>query len=137
MADIPLSNIAGAAPSNSPQFTGTATYNGTEIGFRGVPITDQNANYTFVADDAGKARRKTGTTAYTYTVNNNVHQAGDVLCAINTGASANLTIAAGTGVTLQLAGTTTTGNRTVPPGGIAYIFMQSPSLGLVSGPGVT
>ena len=103
---------------------------------RNVPITDQNATYTFVATDRGRARRKTNTTAYTYTVDA-VHSAGDILTAINNNGTANLTIAQGAGVTLRLGGTATTGNRTVGPHGYATIYMQSATEGYVSGPGVT
>lgn len=104
---------------------------------RSVPLTTQNATYTFVAADKGRSRTKTDVNAYTYTVNNNVHAAGDVLGVLNDSGTGNITIAAGAGVTLYLAGTTTTGSRTVPPRGSATIYMASPSVGYVSGPGVT
>lgn len=108
-----------------------------EVGFRQVPITAQNGTYTFVKDDAGKCRSKTNTTAYTYTVNNSIFAAGDVITVTNFGASANITLAQGSGVTLRLAGTATTGNRTVAPFGVATIFFQSASVALVSGAGVS
>lgn len=104
---------------------------------RSIPLTTQNANYTFVAADAGRGRVKNDTSAYTYTVNNSVFSAGDVLTVPNDSGTGNLTIAAGAGVTLYLAGTTTTGSRTVAPRGVATIFMTSASVGYVSGPGVT
>lgn len=87
------------APLASPAFTGTATYGGIEIGYRGVPQTVQNATYSFVAGDKGKARVKSNTTAYTYTVNAATHVAGDVLTVVNSGSAGNVTIA-GSGVTL-------------------------------------
>lgn len=104
---------------------------------RAVPTTTQNGTYTFVATDQGRARVKNDASAYTYTVNNSVHSAGDVLTVVNDNAAGNITIAQGAGVTLYLAGTATTGNRTVAPRGIATIFMVSASVGYVSGPGVT
>ena len=104
---------------------------------RSVPVTTQNANYTFTAQDIGRCRAKTDTTARTYTVDNSIFSAGDVLTVLNDNSTANITIAAGAGVTLYLAGTTTTGSRTVAPRGIATIFMASASVGYVSGPGVT
>lgn len=108
-----------------------------ELGYRAVPLNAQNATYTFVADDAGKARGKSNTTAYTYTVNTGVFAGGDVVTVYNNAASGNITIAAGAGVTLYLAGTATTGNRTVGPRGLATIFFLSASVAFVSGPGVS
>lgn len=128
--------VVAAPLTGNVTVTSKVFASGIELGFRPVPITDQNSNYVFVADDTNKARRKTDTGTYTYTVNAGVHANGDVLCAINFGSSANLTLA-GNGVTLQLGGTLVTGNRTVNPGGVAYIYMQSSTHALVSGPGVS
>ena len=115
---------------------GAGTFTDQYGKLRAVPITDQNATYTFVAADNGRARRKTNSTAYTYTVDS-VHAAGDVLSVINNNGTGNITIAQGAGVTLRLAGTATTGNRTVAPHGYATIYMMSSTEGYVSGPGVT
>lgn len=102
-----------------------------------VPITDSNANYTFVATDAGNAVRKTNTTAYNYTVNSGVHSQDDVITVVNNGSSGNITIVQGSGVTLRLGGTSTTGSRTLAPYGVAYIYFQSSTEAIVSGAGVT
>lgn len=134
---IMVGGSRASATLASPAFTGTATYNGVEIGFRGVPLTTRNSAYTFVAGDAGKGVAKTNTTAYTYTVNNGVHAAGDVITVVHTGSAGNVTLAEGAGFTLYLAGGTTTGNRTLAPGALAAIFFTSASTGVVSGAGVT
>lgn len=118
----------------SPAFTGTPTSSGIEIGFRGIPCTTQNADYTFVSGDAGKARRKANTSAYTYTVPS--LSAGTVLTVINVGSAGDVTLT-GSGVTLQLSGTTTTGNRTVAPGGVVTIFFDTATHALVGGSGLT
>lgn len=134
---IMVGGSRAAANFANANLTGTATYNGVEIGFRGIPRTVRNTAYTFVADDKGRCSAKTDTNAYTYTVNNGVHSAGDVIVVQNSGSSANITIAQGSGVTLQLAGGTSTGNRTVVPGGLASIYFDSASHATVSGAGVT
>lgn len=118
--------------TNLQNWSGIAT---TRLGR--VPITDSNANYTFVAGDAGNARRKTNTTAYDYTVNTGVHSQDDVITVVNNGSAGNITIVQGSGVTLRLGGTTTTGSRTVAPYGVAYIYFQSSTEAIVSGAGVT
>lgn len=117
--------------------TGLCTYNGVEIGFRGIPRSTQNGNYFFVASDKGYTIAKTNTTAYTYTISNSVHSAGDVIVVQNLGSSGNLTIAQGAGFNLQLAGGTTAGDRTVVPGGLASIYFDSASHAMISGAGVT
>lgn len=89
-----------SATLTSPAFTGTATYNGLEIGFRNIPLTTRNATYTFVAGDNGKGVVKDNTTAYTYTVNNGVHSAGDVITVMNAGSAGSITLSQGAGVTL-------------------------------------
>lgn len=134
---IMVGGSRAAANFANANLTGTSTYNGVEIGFRGVPRTVQNGNYTFVADDKGRCRVKTDTGAYSYTANNGVHADGDVLVVQNLGSSGSITITQGAGVTLQLAGGTSTGNRTVAPGGLASIFFDSASHAVVSGAGVS
>ncbi len=134
---INSAGAGGAITAATITTTGIATANGQELGFRRVPITAQNANYTAVADDSGRCRSKTGTTAWTYTINNSVFAAGDVLTLTNQGATGNITIAAGSGVTLRLGGTATTGSRTVAPFGVANIYMQSATVGIVTGAGVS
>ena len=117
--------------------TGAITSGGVEVGYRKVPLTVQNTAYTLVAADAGKGIQHTDTTARTYTANNSVFAAGDVVTILNDTGTGAVTIAAGAGVTLYLAGTTTTGNRTVAVRGLATIFFASASVAYVSGPGVS
>jgi len=57
-----------------------------------------------------------------------------ILNANNTGA---ITLVQGSGVTMYLAGTTTTGNRTVGPRGIATIVFETSAICYVGGPGVS
>lgn len=91
----------------------------------------------FVAADAGRAKVKTTASAINYTVNGAVHAAGDVITVINNSTAGNLTLVAGGGMTMRLAGTTTTGSRTVAPLGHACIVFVSGAGCYVSGPGVT
>jgi hypothetical protein len=76
----------------SPSITGTATYNGIEIGFRGIPITLQNGSYTLTAADAGKGLMHSDASARTYTVPSGTFSAGDVVTVINQD-TANVTLA--------------------------------------------
>lgn len=69
------------------------------------------------------------------TIPNSVFSAGDCIL-IYAGASAR-TITQGSGVTMRLAGTTTTGSRTLAARGVALLFFVSASEVAVGGPGVT
>lgn len=79
---------------------------------------------------------KSDASAYTFTVNSATHAAGDVITVVNSGSSGNVTIA-GSGVTLQLSGSTATGNRTIVPGGVCTIFFDSATHAFVGGAGVS
>lgn len=132
--------VAGARPigalsAASPALTGTPTVNGIAIGYKGIPLATQNAAYTFTTGDAGRGIVKSDGLAYTYTANA-IHAGGDVITVVNTGGTGAVTLA-GTGVTLQLSGTTTTGNRTVAPGGVATLFFTSSTHAMVGGSGVS
>lgn len=120
----------------SANLTSPSTYLTYEIGFRNVPRQVQNGAYSFVAADRGKSIAKTNTSSYTYTINSGTFAAGDVIVVRNNGSAGNITIA-GSGVTVQLAGTTTTGNRSVAAGGIATIYFDSATAATVSGAGVS
>jgi hypothetical protein len=81
---------------------------------RAAPINTKTAAYNAVLYDAGQ-------TIYTnsgVTISASIFTAGDMLTIVNSSASA-ITITANTSVTFRLAGTVTTGNRTLAQYGIA------------------
>ncbi|HSG52095.1 MAG TPA: hypothetical protein VLA40_08295, partial [Rheinheimera sp.] len=93
-----------------------STIDGFVVGYRDVPVLISNAARTFALADAGEAFGKDNATAYTYTIPANASVAfpiGTVITVFNNNATSNITIAITTD-TLRLAGTTTTGSRTVP-----------------------
>ncbi|MBE2259274.1 MAG: hypothetical protein IAE88_10485 [Rhodobacteraceae bacterium] len=101
-----------------------------------IPIYIKSANYTFVAGDAGHNVAKSNTNGYTFTLNNSVFSAGDWLMVSNFGSSGNITIARGPGVTLYYTGSTMNSDKIVIPQGMAMIYMESASVGRISGIGV-
>ena len=117
--------------------TGTSTVNGVEIGFRTIPQTVQNANYAFVAGDHGRAIVHTDTNPYTYTINTATHAQDQVITVINDTGTGAITVAPAPGVTLYLAGSGSTGNRTIAVRGFATIVFRSATVAYISGPGVT
>jgi len=62
--------------------------------------------------------------------------AGDAVSIYNNSAS-SITITQGSGLTLRLAGTATTGSRTLAQRGLATVWFESATEAVVSGPGVT
>jgi hypothetical protein len=76
--------------------------------------------------DAGTIRAQTGT-----------FTADDFYMVYNTSTSTNLIIEQMSGITVRLAGTSTTGNRTVVPYGFAKVWCVSATECIVSGDGVT
>ena len=62
--------------------------------------------------------------------------AGDTVSIYNATAG-NLTLTAGGGLTLRLAGTATTGNRTLAQRGLATVWFESSTEAIVIGAGVT
>jgi hypothetical protein len=87
---------------------------------RASPINSQPGSYTAVATDAGKTITESLLGA-AITFNANVFAAGDMVSVINTSAG-NITLVQGTSVTIRLAGTATTGNRTVASNGLATLI---------------
>jgi hypothetical protein len=117
------------------------TVDGTNsVGYLNVPVNSQSAAYTTVAGDAGKIifHPSTDANARTFTIPANSSVAyviGTVLTFINM-TSQVVTIAITTD-TIYLAGTGTTGNRSLAQYGIATAVKMTSTTWLISGNGVT
>ena len=117
--------------------TGTSTVNGVEIGFRTIPGTVKNSNYTLLAADSAKALYHDDTSSYSYTVNTGVFSGGEAVVVVNNTGSGVITIVQGAGFTLYLANSASSGSRTVAVRGIATIYFVSSTVAYVSGAGVS
>jgi hypothetical protein len=122
----PLSfNLVNGTLSGTLSVTGALTLNGAlttdntsadEVGFKGIPSNVQNTNYTAVLSDAGKAIVCTATGGFTYTIPANASVAypiGTVLTFVNFTSGAGSCTIAITSDNLFLAGTASTGSRTL------------------------
>ena len=121
-------------------YTGQPTLLGLNIGFREVPQNIQAGNYTGVLADNGKhIYHASGAGAGdTYTIPANASVAypiGAVLTFINSDSNA-VSIAITTD-TLTLAGSTTTGTRTLAQNGVATAIKVTSTSWIISGPGLT
>jgi len=105
------------------------------IGYRNIPLTAKSSNYTLALADVGQGVSST-TGGWTIPTNAAVAFAvGDVIVLYNNSGS-NQTITQTTGVTLRLAGGSTTGNRTVAQRGLATLIKVGTDEWVASGMGV-
>lgn len=95
------------------------------IGFRKVP---QSLNTTASASDVGKHLFVSATT----TIPSGVFTAGDEFLVVNSSGS-SITITQGAGTTLRLAGTATTGSRTLAAYGVATVLCTGSEVFYVTG----
>ena len=143
--------VAGVATfSNNIIGTGATIYSattGTEVGIvsalaiKGactqVPQNAQGSTYTLLSKDAGKHINA----ANTITVDDGIFQIGDCVSIFND-TGGNITITQGSGVTLRLVATSTTGSRTLATYGLATLLCVGGDSGggnefVVSGGGVS
>jgi hypothetical protein len=141
----------GVYTTGAQSIAGNKTFSGTTalasgstidslvIGYRDVPVTISNSAKSFALADAGKAFGKDNGTAYTYTIPANASVAfptGTVITVFNNNATNNITVAITTD-TLRLAGTATTGSRTVAPYALCTLIKVSATEWWASGAGVS
>lgn len=110
------------------------------LGYLGAPLNAQNGNYTLALTDSGKRIYSKNTGAQAITVPTNASVAfpvDDTLVTIVNRGTTALTIAPAGGVTLERAGTTQTGTRTLAAKGIATLQKVETDIWMVSGSGLT
>jgi hypothetical protein len=119
----------------------SCTVDGTDaVGFRNAPVNSQSAAYTAVLADSGKVilHPSTDANARTFTIPANgsvAYPVGTVLTFVNM-TSQVVTIAI-TSDTLYLAGTGTTGSRSLAQYGMATAVKLTSTTWLISGSGLT
>ena len=117
------------------------TVDGTNsVGFRNIPINSQSAAYTTVLADSGKAifHPSTDANARTFTIDSNAnvpYAVGTAITFINM-TSQVVTIAI-TSDTMYLAGTGTTGSRSLAQYGMATAVKLTSTTWIISGTGLT
>jgi hypothetical protein len=109
----------GALGTPSSGTLSSCTVDGTNsVGFRNIPQNSQTGAYVLVASDVGK---HISITTGGVTCNASVFSAGDAVTIYNNSGSSQ-TITAGSGVTIRLAGSSSTGNRTLAQYGVATLL---------------
>ena len=125
--------LAGSANLTFDGTTLTAASASDSIGnLRTVPVNSQTANYTLIASDAGKY---ISITTGGVNIPNSIFTVGQTISIYNNSSSSQ-TISAGSS-TLILAGTATTGSRTLAQYGLATILCVASNTFVITGAGVS
>jgi hypothetical protein len=126
---VATGNITGA------NITATANIADSKGDVRSIPVNTQNTGYTLQASDAGKV---VNMTAGNVTVPAGVFASpfGQAITIYNDQNASNAVVS-GAGVTLRLAGTAATGNRTLARYGLATVVCVSANTFVISGAGLT
>ena len=116
-----------------------ATNNASSVGYTGMPANSKSAAYTLVASDAGKliVHPSTDNTPRTFTIPSNASVAYPVGTVISFANQINTVTIAITSDTLTLAGTSTTGSRTLAANGIATAIKVGSTAWFISGIGLS
>lgn len=106
---------------------------GLELGWKDVPLAPNAGAYVLSAANRGVAVNQSD--AASVTINTGLPP-GQTTTLLNNNAAAQ-TVIQGAGLTLRLAGTTTTGNRTIAARGMATLLVVTSTEVWISGAGVT
>lgn len=109
------------------------------VGYRNVPQNSQAGNYTTVLADNGKHVLATGSgSTITIAANASVpYELGAAITVVAGIGSGSVSLAVGGTDTLQLAGTGTTGTRTLAPGAVVTALKVATTVWYVNGAGMT
>ena len=121
--------LAGDGSTGYYRVVACGLADGLTVGYRNIP---KSANTTPTSADVGLYLNVSGGT----TINSGVFSDGDVFVFVNNSA-ASAAITQGSGTTLRLAGTTTTGSRSLAAYGEASVLCIGSNTFLVSGAGVS
>jgi len=133
-------NKAGDVVTGDIQLTYTATsLLANSIGFRGIPVNEQDGNYTFVIDDCGRMVRHNSGSSHAYTINpvaSTNYPVGTTIVVRNVGSGA-VTLTRGAGVSLRKVGSSTDANVALAQWGMATMVMEATNVWMVTGTGIT
>lgn len=142
-------NLVNGTLSGTFSVTGALTLNGAlttdnttadEVGYKGLPLNSQTTNYTCVLSDAGKTIHYAagGGAGSTFTIPANASVAyplGTAITFVNR--TVNTISIAITTDTLNLAGTSSTGTRTLASNGMATAIKTETTQWLIAGTGLS
>ena len=120
------------------QASGAVEVNGVEVGYKNIPQV-ASGNVTLALTDSGKHYYSTTSATETITIPDNANVAfttGTAIMIVNKG-TGNVSVARASGVSLYLAGNSTSANRTVSSYGMATLIKTDDDEWFISGTGVS
>jgi hypothetical protein len=132
-AAIATNGVAALSIDASQNITGAAAVSDSVGNLRTIPINSQSSGYTLVATDNGKF---ISITTGGVTVPASIFSAGQNVVIFNNSSSTQ-TITQGSSVTMTLAGSTTTGNRSLASYGVATVLCTGSNTFVITGQGLT
>jgi hypothetical protein len=141
------SNITGGSATAiklfTPRYINGVAFDGTaniEVSSTTVPQNAKSSDYTLQLTDAGKHiyyTQSTSNTLYIPTTSNVAFSNGSTIMIVSkTSSSANVTITPNTGVSLYLAGNTTSASRNVTTYGVATLIQVEANTWFINGTGI-
>jgi hypothetical protein len=126
-------NVSGGNIITTGNVTGNTA--GFAIGYRDIPQVSLASNVTTALTDAGKHYYSVSASNLSLTIANNTSVAwpvGTAISVINRG-TANVTVAPAAGVSLYLAGNSTSANRVVTTYGMATVMNVAANVWMING----
>ena len=155
-ADVTATNLANAAfiransanvlaqaafdKANAANVLAQSAFNQANTSAQTVPQNAQTTNYTLQLSDAGKHiyyTQSSNTILYIPTTSNVAFSNGTTIMIVSrTSSSANVTVSPNTGVSMYLAGNTTSASRNVTTYGMATLIQVAANTWFINGTGV-
>jgi hypothetical protein len=131
-----LSNIT---VTGNAVFNGSITSGGLTVGYLEIPQTAQNTSYTLALPDSGKHVYSQNTATQVITIPTNANVAFNVGTAVSIvlQGSGSITVSPYSGVTLYLAGNSTSASRTISTYGMATLLKVATNTWFINGSGVS
>ena len=129
----PSSGTVNLALDTSGNVTGGAAVSDSIGNLRTIVVNNQTTSYTLVATDNGKV---ISITTGGVTVPASIFSAGQNIVIYNNSSSTQ-TITQGSSVTMTLAGSTTTGSRSLASYGVATVLCTASNTFVITGQGLT
>jgi hypothetical protein len=119
--------------------TGSVTSGGYTVGYLEIPQNAQNTSYTLALTDSGKHvySQNTATQVITIPTNANVAYTVGTAISIVLQGSGSITVSPFSGVTLYLAGNSTSASRTISTYGMATLLKVATNTWFINGSGVS
>jgi hypothetical protein len=119
--------------------TGSVTSGGYTVGYLEIPQNAQNTSYTLALTDSGKHvySQNTATQVITIPTNANVSFNVGTAVSIVLQGSGSITVSPFSGVTLYLAGNSTSASRTISTYGMATLMKVATNTWFINGSGVS